>query len=379
MNEISVDLWRDPDTERSVLTDLLLHDGQFPVYRDAGLGVDHFDRQAHRLIWHAVSQLGTEGVPVDAPAVRVRLGQHGTLDDVTAQYLYGLSDGEPRRTPEGAALLVNALDRYRRCRVGYRASQRFIGQLAEDPRAIDNGAVPGITETLAALQGGQSARDRFRLIDDVEMISRPAPPALVTGMIGAGTFAGIVGAPGVYKTFFAIHLGLCGTTGRALFGAPVPEPGNVIHILGEGAGSFGARLAAAKTDFGIATDTPVGYYTLPMAVDLLSPAAVGQFIAQAQPVAPRLVIVDTVNRCMLGNENATEDMTRLVAGCDRIRHELNCALLAVHHSGWDDSRERGSSVFRAAIDTLMVLRGSDVVTLHCEKQRDMDDFPDITL
>lgn len=375
---ISTDRWRDPQTERSVLGDLLLHN-QFGKYRDAGLNPDHFDRQAHRLIWHAVSELGTEGVPADLTAVRVRLDQHGTLDEVGVAYLWGLTDGEPRRTAEGIAHLVAALDRYRRCRALYYSTQKLIEQLAEDPRVIDNGAIPRMTETLASLQG-QSARNRLRLIDDVEMITRPAPPALVIGMIGAGSFNVVFGAPGTYKTFLGVHLGFCIATGRSFFGATVPEPGHIIHILGEGAGSFGARLAAAKTDFGIAADTAIGYYTLPQSVDLLNPSAVGHFITLAQPVAPRMVTIDTVNRCMpVGNESATEDMTRFVAGCDRIRRELDCAVLAVHHTGWDTSRERGSIALRAAVDTLMSLRGSDVVTLSCEKQRDLDPFQNITL
>ena len=111
------DRWQDQDTERSVLGDVLLHPDQLRDYRDAGLDVDHFARPAHRLIWKAVFELGTEGVPADPPAVRVRLDQHGTVDEVTVSYLYGLADGEPRRTPEGAAHLVAALDRHRRCRV----------------------------------------------------------------------------------------------------------------------------------------------------------------------------------------------------------------------------------------------------------------------
>ena len=90
--------------------------------------------------------------------------------------------------------------------------------------------------------------------------------------------------------------------------------------------------------------------------------------------------IDTVNRCMpSGNENATEDMTRCVAGCDQIRSELGCAVFLLHHTGWDESRERGSTVLRGAMDTLISLKGTDVLSLSCEKQRDLDPFADIKL
>ena len=135
----------------------------------------------------------------------------------------------------------------------------------------------------------------LRLIDDVEMINRPEPPALVEGMVLAGSLSGIFSPAGRGKTVVATHLGVCVTTGRAFFGAPVAEPGNVVHVLGEGAGRFGARLKAAKLEFGIDPETPLGYYTLPESIDISNAAGLDQFITAARPVGPQLVFLDTVN------------------------------------------------------------------------------------
>jgi len=56
---------------------------------------------------------------------------------------------------------------------------------------------------------------------------------------------------------------------------------------------------------------------------------------------------------------------------------FGCPFLWVHHTGWDGKRERGSSAFRGAADTTMVLAKSKagVLTLTCEKSRHTAPFP----
>ena len=88
--------------------------------------------------------------------------------------------------------------------------------------------------------------------------------------------------------------------------------------------------------------------------------------------APDLVVLDTVSRCMAGlDENLQKDASAVVASLDYLRRELECATLVIHHTGLNESRERGSSVFRGAVDALLSLRESDgVLTLQSDKMRD---------
>jgi hypothetical protein len=55
--------------------------------------------------------------------------------------------------------------------------------------------------------------------------------------------------------------------------------------------------------------------------------------------------------------------------------------VTVHHTGWDESRERGSSVLRSSADTLILQNCNDakLITLKCVKQKDTEEFADIKL
>lgn len=362
----------DLDAERAVLGALLVT-GRMPEPEGvASLKPAHFFRDAHRVIFETMRALSSGGGVIDLVTLKGALGSN--LDRVGGPaYIASLTDGVPRSTNmpayaavvrerAGARAIIAALDRARE-------------RLYTDPAAASNGLVADVIAQLDALRQRKTDTS-LRLIDDVAMIERPEPPMLVSGILAAGSFAALFAPPGFSKTFLIVELGMVIATGRTFFGAPVPEQGHVLHVLGEGGGLFGRRLAAAKRKHGITPDTRVGYFTLPEPVDMLHEESVSRLIEVARDVSPMVVFLDTVNRNMSGDENATADMTAFVSSVDRIRTELNTAVVGVHHTGWDERRERGSNVLRASVDTLLSLRRGDdgVLTLACEKQRDIEPF-----
>ena len=377
--DTSTDRLRDAETERSVLGDILLHPDQFGAY--IGLTDDHFARPAHRLIWRAVSELVTEGVPADPPAVRVRLDQHGTLDEVTVSYLCGLADGEPRRTSEGAAHLVAGLDRYRRCRVAYYSSQKLIAQLAEDPRAIDNGAISKLIETVSALQT-QDTDARFPLLDDVELLNRPEPIWMVTGRILKNSFVCIYAPPEVGKTTAMVDLGCSIATGSPWLGAGTTT-GPVVYVAAEGADTIQLKVRAWKRSHGYPLDEPVYFCTVPTAVNLLDAGETTAFIEsiRARQLVPTAFMFDTVARSMPGgDENSAQDMGLVVANADRVRTAFDATVILVHHTTKDEKHERGSGALRGACDTMLQLvETDDQLRLLCTKQKDAARFDPIDL
>jgi AAA domain len=66
-----------------------------------------------------------------------------------------------------------------------------------------------------------------------------------------------------------------------------------------------------------------------------------------------LVVIDTLARCMSGDENSTPDMNMAVAECDRIRRKAGGDLILVHHQGWSKARPRGASALFGALDGLI--------------------------
>ena len=344
----------------------------------AGLRPCDFWRDAHRVVFRVMRDLSADGTKIDLLTIKSRLSLKELEDVGGPAYIAALADGVPSSTNSiaYAGIVRERAD----ARAMLVELERARHRLYSEPSAAGNGLASDLCTALEAIREGSDTRqDDLQLVDDLEMIARPEPAALVMGMLISGSLVGLYGPTGVGKTFTAIQLGICICTGRSFLGAPVPEPGNVVHVLAEGAGRFGARLRAAKRSLGLAVDESLGYYTLPKEVDLMNRTAVNRLIVEARPVSPRLVIIDTVNRNMGGNENSSEDMAQFVASCDRIRSSLGTTVLLVHHTGWEQSRERGSSVLRAAVDTWMSLKGVGSVILSCEKQRDLDEFPPISL
>jgi hypothetical protein len=88
---------------------------------------------------------------------------------------------------------------------------------------------------------------------------------------------------------------------------------------------------------------------------------------------PVLIVVDTLARCFIGDENKQESMGNFIAGIDRLKNEFCCSVLILHHTGRDESRERGSTVLGGACDTIYRLDAEakdSTLTLTNEKMKD---------
>jgi hypothetical protein len=74
---------------------------------------------------------------------------------------------------------------------------------------------------------------------------------------------------------------------------------------------------------------------------------------------PRLIILDTVAKCMVGmDENNAKDAGQFVQFCDSLVEAFDCAVLALIHMGKDGKRgPRGSSAFVAGFDTILEVEG----------------------
>jgi putative DNA primase/helicase len=203
---------------------------------------------------------------------------------------------------------------------------------------------------------------------------------IVQDTITAGGMSVMYGESNSGKSYLAAHLAFCMARGVPWLGKQL-ERGAVLYVAGEGAASIRRRVRAHEKHHG----SKVGPFGLiPTSLSLLSGSgdveALIDLIRSAQseigePVL--LVIVDTLARAMAGaNENAGEDMSRLVQAGDRIREETGAHLMWVHHSGKDQAKgARGHSSLRAALDTEMEVtadEGSALHTIHITKQRDLD-------
>lgn len=201
---------------------------------------------------------------------------------------------------------------------------------------------------------------------------------IVEGVLTAGGMSMVFGDSNAGKTTLVLDLAFGMPEGLPWLGRRV-EVGAVVYIACEGSASIKRRLEAYRRHHG---RTVGAFGLIPCTLNLMDPSSdvdalielVKDTIAELGQLV-QLVVVDTVARAMAGaNENAGEDMARLVSAGDRIRQETGAHVMFVHHSGKDSAKgARGHSSLRAAIDTeLEVTAEAPIHTVTVTKQRDLD-------
>lgn len=118
-------------------------------------------------------------------------------------------------------------------------------------------------------------------------------------------------------------------------------------------------------------------------VDFLNPGvrdrAAREVAAHSQVKTPDLIIIDTLARNFLGDENSAKEMGLFVDGIERIRRTLDTAVLVVHHTVKGKARtERGTEALRAASFAMFRTseptgrpkRGGGSVLLECDRMKD---------
>jgi len=193
----------------------------------------------------------------------------------------------------------------------------------------------------------------------------------------AGGFTVVWGTEGSYKTFLAIGMGVCVAAGKPWLGAKVRQ-GPVLYILGEGGlGLFRRRAGEAAKAFKIDL-AKVPLWVRGEALDLSSPNKLELYYMDWDKIAPNLIIVDTLSRCMPGDENSQEAMQGFVASMDTLRDRYGATVLVLHHATKTGAAIRGSSVLSGAIDVELHVRkakdaaGKRIMLIQPRKLRDLD-------
>jgi hypothetical protein len=193
---------------------------------------------------------------------------------------------------------------------------------------------------------------------------------LVKGLLDQGSMTVLYGESNVGKTFVALDIAYCVSTGRPWAGHKT-EKMAVAYVVAEGGRGARRRVAALKRKYG---DEDVELYLLFAPVNLLQPDADLKPLVEAIKslgLNVGLIVIDTLSRAMAGgDENSSVDMGAMVKHLDLVRAWTGSHLMAVHHTGKDRARgARGHSLLRAATDTeIEVSEGQIEVT----KQRDIE-------
>lgn len=240
--------------------------------------------------------------------------------------------------------------------VGDDANDLFAREGAEAVRAAVDAA------RSVGMEADTGVKPKPPLFDDVGLALRtggiPAPIWLVKGLIERGLIL-LFGPSGAGKSFIAMYLAFCVAAGGDFFGRNV-ERGPVIYICGEGRSGAYRRLAALAAHYRVKIpDESLFLSRRAVNLDLGSVAPLQEDIQAAISATgrpPVLLVIDTLARSLVGDENSQKDMAEFVNAVDKICSEFGCTSLVIHHTGHaEDSlkRARGSSVLPAAADSII--------------------------
>lgn len=202
-----------------------------------------------------------------------------------------------------------------------------------------------------------------RLIIHADSLAAQPMQWLVKDLIPVGGLALVAGHPGIGKSFWSLDTGL-----------KIAQNKPVLYVVAEGQRGLKNRVEAWKGYHGKSSGQ---LYIYPKAINLLDAAQVDKLCDQMEDIGPALIIIDTLSRCMDGNENNTSTMNRFVANCTRFQERFDAATLLVHHLDKTGAAYRGSSVLEAACDAMLELREEDgQIVLHNTKNKDAALLPD---
>jgi hypothetical protein len=139
--------------------------------------------------------------------------------------------------------------------------------------------------------------------------------------------------------------------------------GAVVYLAFEGAYGLRARIEAFRQEFLRPDDDPQFYL---VEADVSSLAKDHQDIIRdirAQIGRPVAVVLDTLNRSLGGDENAGKDVTAYINAASAICTTLECAVIIIHHCGWDENRMRGFSGLTGNTDCQIAVKKQGGVTV----------------
>jgi phage/plasmid primase-like uncharacterized protein len=186
-----------------------------------------------------------------------------------------------------------------------------------------------------------------------DFCKQPSPIKwLVKSWLQSTALIMVHGPSGGGKTFAVLDWCLRMASGNEDWAGFKVRPASVVYLAGEGHHGLRGRVAAwthhhksGRLNMWLSKDgcdlnTPEGFRRVVDSVSTL-------------PSVPSLIVVDTLHRFLLGDENSAQDAKTMLDACNALMNKFNCAVLLVHHTGVSDEaqhRARGSSAWRGALD-----------------------------
>jgi len=254
---------------------------------------------------------------------------HHELSDAGRDLAYEWSSSSAKHTDEKFDTTWNSLGRYTGRPVTLRSLLKVAGAEEHKPRA-DGSANP-----FAVHEWGSYKQNYL------------STPWIIKGVLPQAEVGILYGQSGSGKTFFVLDMAACVARGAEWRGRKVSNC-RVVYVAAEAREGIKKRMDAYDQHICADGARPDIIASAP---NLLS-TDTKQLIEAIGSAG--LIILDTMAASHSGDENSAKDMGLFLAACKDISHATGAMVLAVHHTGKEDSKGmRGSSALFAGADFVM--------------------------
>jgi AAA domain len=220
-----------------------------------------------------------------------------------------------------------------------------------------------------------SFEPRFTLKQFKAIVLTTVPSYLVKGVIPRTGIVVVWGPPKCGKSFWAFDITMHIALGWRYRGRRV-QHGTVVYLALEGGHGFRNRVEAWRRRHLADYHGDVRFFLLDVPVDLVADRdkLIQAIRAQLGETHPAAVVIDTLNRALIGDENKSDDMAKFIRAADIIREAFECVVIIIHHCGVAGNRPRGHTSLSGADDAQIAINRSDdgIVTATVEFMKDGD-------
>lgn len=321
-------------------------------------------------IYSSVASMIVEGTICTPELLYKRLVDRKTLDDIgglgtIVQLCRDAASYSSLDAVKGLA--KNLFDESRR-RKAYDLTS-IVQQGEADNRPLDD-ILSDAQELITTLQKkhGQG-KTTFARRTTTDILAPRVLRYLIDDLVPMPAIIGVYGTTGHGKSFVVVDMACHIASGKAYNGYSVKQ-GSVLYVAAEDASGIERRIAAwIKANPSYPLDDALHLIAEPC----LLPSQTQDLIDCIASVPDlRLVILDTLNLTLEGNENDTTDMTAYMRAAKAISQAYpDLCVLIVHHAGKSGQDfARGSVAFKANLDVEFCVRmDAGVVTIGNSKAK----------
>lgn len=195
--------------------------------------------------------------------------------------------------------------------------------------------------------------------DDLMNMEDTEQKWILPGLIPAQGLTLLVAPKKAGKSMISLALAIAVASGKDFLGMPTAKGGVLLLDYENGPSRLARRFKALAN--GMSLNASIPFTALTPRVKLLDAMEFHKLYKVVEERRPSLLIIDCLYKSWSGDENKAGDVNSMYDLLEKLRSELGCSILLLHHEGKDFFQRgegRGSSALPAAPDSNLCIARS---------------------